>query len=295
LFESRADTFRESQVLQENVITASRKDIRRTKTVSVSISYGCDLTPDIEAREIPTYFIFDDSMGDVLLRIPENAPDLKIIRLVDSWPARFAELGLRVSTGPVVSFRARHFLLDSVDGDQTTPLLSLHNVRPFSTAWPAKKKGRPSAFKVCGGSLRLLVPTKNYVLLRRFSAKEDRRRLTASCFLQRENTRPYIALENHLNYIYHASRQLTENEVYGIAAIFNSVLLDRYFRTVSGNTQVNAAEIRNMKFPDLEIISRIGARVRNLAVLTPRTAEEVVLEELSVDADLTCYLNKFSA
>ena len=129
---------------------------------------------------------------------------------------------------------------------ETAPLLEPHNVRPFETIWPVEKRGKPTAFRVCRDSLKHLVPTRNYVLLRRFSAKEERRRLTASWFLQRRNPRPYLALENHLNYVYHAERELTADEVYGLTALFNSALLDRYFRIISGNTQVNATEIRTI-------------------------------------------------
>ena len=66
------------------------------------------------------------------------------------------------------------------------PLLGPHNVKPFETVWPVEKRGKPTAFRVCPESLKHLVPTRNYVLLRRFSAKEERRRLTASWFLHAE-------------------------------------------------------------------------------------------------------------
>src|SRR5262249_47831441 len=143
------------------------------------------------------------------------------------------------------------------------PLFLVHHVKPFATAWPSKKRNKPTAFHVCPDSLRLLVPARNYVLLRRFSAKEERRRLTASCYLKDHASPRYLALENHLNYVYHARRELNVNEVYGLTALFNSALLDRYFRILSGNTQVNATEIRAMPFPDLEMISRIGNQIRH--------------------------------
>jgi adenine-specific DNA-methyltransferase len=104
------------------------------------------------------------------------------------------------------------------------------------------------AFRLCDNSLRLLIPTKNYVLIKRFSSKEEKRRLTAACFLKAAFPFPYVGIENHVNYVYHAERDLSQEEVYGIAAMFNSKLMDRYFRTISGNTQVNATEIRAMNF-----------------------------------------------
>ena len=147
------------------------------------------------------------------------------------------------------------------------------------------KTGKHQAFKCCEDSLRLLVPTKNYVLIKRFSSKEERRRLTAACLLKADFPVPYVGIENHVNYVYHAQRDLTEDEVYGIAAVFNSPLIDRYFRTISGNTQVNATEIRAMNFPELKLLSRIGKKVRR----NTEESEVVVLKELGVtDSPRSC-------
>ena len=292
LFESRTDPFRDSQVLQENVITISKKHPRPQKTIEVSASFGRDFLQQPITKQIPNNIVFDNSLGELIIRIPQGPKDQQIIRLVDSWPKRFGDLGLRVSTGPVVSFRATEFLLESLNGSNSTPLLSLHNVRPFKTGWPLQKNGKPLAFKVSKESERLLLPRNNYVLLRRFSSKEERRRLTASCFLSHLWESPYVALENHLNYIYHATRNLTENEVYGLAALFNSMLLDQYFRTVSGNTQVNAAEIRSMRFPSLSSIANMGSRLIKAKDFSPSFVENVVLDELGIRGTLKKYLTE---
>ena len=146
-------------------------------------------------------------------------------------------------------FELKNFFWRRRMGKASAPLLEPHNVRPFETVWPVERRGKPTAFRVCQASLKHLVPTRNYVLLRRFSAKEERRRLTASWLLRAEESRPYLALENHLNYVYHADRELTVEETYGLTALFNSALLDRYFRVISGNTQVNATELGPSGFP----------------------------------------------
>ena len=212
------------------------------------------------------------------VRIPDGEADREIMCRVESFPLRFVDTGLRISTGPVVLFRATEYLLGSAAHAASVPLLHPHNVKPFATIWPLAKNGKPAAMKCCEGSRRLLLPTRNYVLLKRFSSKEERRRLTAGCFLAAGTSSPYVAIENHVNYIYHAQRELTEDEVYGIAALFNSPLIDRYFRTISGTTQVNATEIRAMSFPPLKLLSRIGKRVR----ANTAQAETVVLRELGV-------------
>jgi len=287
LFESRTDTFRD--VLQESIITRSRRLGRASPRITISTSYGRDLEGSLHARKLPAKDIVDSSTGNRVIRVPASYEDCAILETVESWPDRFSDLGLRVSTGPVVAFRARQFLLLDMK-DSAAPLLSTFNVKPFETVWPAQSKKHPSAFKVCPASMKLLLPSQNFVLLRRFSAKEERRRLIASCLIGAFQPSPYVALENHLNYVYHAKRALSLDETYGLAALFNSALLDRYFRTISGNTQVNATELRSMPFPALEIIVAIGRKIQALPKFESREIEQIVLDSVGVNGSLGQHL-----
>ena len=283
LFESRTDTFRD--VLQESVVTSSHRLGEISERITVSTSYGRDLAQSTQTRTLPAADIVNSSTGDWIVRVPASDEDCAILEAVESWPDRFADLGLRVSTGPVVTFRARQFLLHGHDS-RSAPLLSTFNVKPFETVWPAPHKKHPVAFKVCPASMKLLLPSLNYVLLRRFSAKEEKRRLTASCLIGAAQPGPYVALENHLNYVYHANRPLSTDETYGLAALFNSALLDRYFRTISGNTQVNATEVRTMPFPALSIVAAIGRKVQALSSLESAATERIVLDSVGVNGSL---------
>jgi len=276
LFESRTDAFSHSSVLQESVISKVHRLGAPSRKVTVTTSFGKDLRDGFERAELPTRKIIDDSCGNCVVRVPEGPYDRDIMKLMDSLPERFSDSGLRISTGRVVMFRATQFLLFDPHETDSVPLLLPHNVKRFETVWPLRKNGKPIAFRFCDDSLPLLVPARNYVLLKRFSAKEERRRLTASCLLRGQLPVSHIGLENHLNYVYHADRELTEDEVFGLAALFNSAVVDRYFRTISGNTQVNATEIRSMSFPDLATVGKIGRRVRQ----NWNDAEAVVLSEV---------------
>jgi adenine-specific DNA-methyltransferase len=288
LFECRRSTF--DDVLQESVITHTQRSGVAVPSTTITTCLGRDIPAKLEELTLPSAKVLDDTSGDMVLRIPSTAEDAAVVDAVESWPDRFAELGLQVSTGRVVLFRAEEFLLANADGEGTAPLLEPHNVRPFETVWPVERRGKPTAFRVCEASLKQLVPTRNYVLLRRFSAKEERRRLTASWLLRAEESQPYLALENHLNYVYHASRELTDEETYGLTALFNSALLDRYFRVISGNTQVNATELRSIRFPALDRVAAIGDRLRKLGGHQPAEVERIVLEVLGINGRVGAYL-----
>lgn len=287
LFHSRSDAFRETSVLQESLITLSTRSDAPNGATIVSSSSGRDFSA-VQEQTLPTLEIVDPLDTDRIIYLPETAQDAEIVRIAQQWDQRFDSLGLRVSTGPVVMFRATEFLLDELGNG--VPLLSAHNVSRFVTKWPVVKAKWPLAFVDDDASLKHLLPVKNYVLLKRFSAKEEKRRLTASCLLREDFPSSRIAIENHLNYIYHANRELTSAETLGIAAVFNSAFFDRYFRTFSGNTQVNATEIRLLHFPNLQALNRIGVQVGRISRTSPSETEHVVMEELGVKGSLRRYL-----
>ncbi|HEV7221965.1 MAG TPA: hypothetical protein VGN42_04640, partial [Pirellulales bacterium] len=145
----------------------------------------------------------------------------------------------------------------------TAPLLWMHNVRPFTTRFP-RNNGKPTHILVNAQSQRLLLPAKRYVLLKRFTSKEERRRLVAGIMEAEDSYSSFVGLENHLNYVYRRGAELSKHEAFGIAAFFNSALVDRYFRAVSGSTQVNASEIRAMPVPELDVVRQIGQAVERI-------------------------------
>jgi adenine-specific DNA-methyltransferase len=144
LFESRTEAFRD--VLQESLITASHRLGTRSPTITVSTSYGLDLdSPKLAI--LPASTVIDDSCGHAVIRIPATIEDRAISEAIESWPHRFPELGLRISTGPVVMFRATDFLLPEPNGQDWAPLLSVFNVKPFQTEWPVAHRKHPTAFE----------------------------------------------------------------------------------------------------------------------------------------------------
>ena len=102
------------------------------------------------------------------------------------------------------------------------------------------------------------------VLLRRFSAKEEKRRLVAAPLFKTNLNSDLIGVVNHVNYIYRKDGKMTRHEANGIAALLNSSLFDRYFRISNGNTQVSATEIRAFPLPPIETIRTLGRRISGM-------------------------------
>lgn len=248
LFESRRDIF--DSVLQESlIILAERSTQNREVVLSSSANYDFS---QIASRTKSMAEVLDK---DNVLHLPLSEQDDAIAEIVRSWTSGLHQYGMEISTGPVVPFRAANLVTSAGDVPLThAPLLWMQNVRPMRCDWPVKHKGQYIALKDAD---KLLLSNQNYVLLRRFSAKEERQRLTAAPYLAEFRT-PVIGLENHLNYIHRPGGSLTEDETRGLAVLLNSAFMDSYFRIFSGNTQVSATELRKLPLPPLAAIIELG-------------------------------------
>lgn len=183
VFGSRRDAFRRHAVLQENVVLSGiRQDRWHARTgasLAISSSVGIDDIDESCRREVRTCAVLDLASADRVLRIPVGDEDDDALALVDSWPTSLADLGLNISTGPVVPFRAAKLVAREDDVPEShVPLLWMNHVCAMQATWPLEQR-KPEYIQRTGTNM-LLVPNRNYVLLRRFSAKEDRRRLTAA-------------------------------------------------------------------------------------------------------------------
>lgn len=168
---------------------------------------------------------------------------------------------MTVSTGPIVPFRSREMLKADNSDAQGTPLLWLHNVKNMRINWPLDSR-KQQYIKVSQEAKHLLIPNRNYVLVRRFSAKEEERRIIAAPLIANNLESEFVGIENHINYIYRKGGKLSDIETLGLAAILNCNLLDLYFRIFNGNTQVSATELRNMPLPERDVIEELGSFIK---------------------------------
>ena len=110
-FGSRREAFKRDEVLQENVIlhgtrlNAPRQD--RQAPLVISSSRGVADLNESHRRMTSLQAALDLDDRDRVLRLPVSDEDARVLDLVDSWPNTLASLGLGISTGPVVPFRAR--------------------------------------------------------------------------------------------------------------------------------------------------------------------------------------------
>lgn len=258
-FESRKAHFEEDAILQEAVImwATGRVNVDPTLHVLVTRSKGISDLADSEIQALALARLVGNDF-DQTVALPGDHADP-----FEAWTATLETYGLKVSTGPVVAFRAAEHIRQLGERG-TVPLLWMQHIRHNSVRWPIQKKREH--IHADATAAWMLVPNIPMVLMRRFSPKEDERRVTAAGYIG-HLPGAVIGLENHLNYVYRPGGQMSENEVRGLAAFLNSRLVDTHFRASAGSTQVNAKELRRLKLPPLQNLVAIGRALHNNATL----------------------------
>lgn len=281
LFESRTETFEANNVLQENIILSCQKGLPVPGSqVLISSSDGPELR-DLSTHEVGLDRVVDPSDAEKIIHIELSEAATHVTELMRSLPGTLSDLGLKVSTGPVVDFRLQEYLLEEPTRD-SAPLLYAVHFHDGSCRWPVKGK-KPNAIVVNQETKKWLMPCGNYVVLKRFSSKEEKKRVVASIVDESQFPSPLIGFENHLNVIHSSGRGLEQKELaLGLRAYLNSTLVDSYFRLFSGHTQVNAGDIRRLPFPSRSQLTHLGNSVSGGL---PQEALDIVVNSTLFERD----------
>jgi adenine-specific DNA-methyltransferase len=291
LFDSRKDTFNRDNVLQETLILKATKgnDIHANSIVTVTSTKGIKDLSNPRIKNYPQNQILNLKSKEKILHIPVNDEEEEIVDLFRSWNGSLNKYNIQISTGPVVAFRATEYVKEVYENGTVflAPLIWLHNVYKMHIDWPVHKPNKGQYIQICSDSMSLLLPNKNYILLRRFSAKDDKSRLIASPYFAKPEDAEFLGIENKVNYIYRPKGELERNEIIGLAAMLNSKLFDNYFRIFNGNVNVSATELREMPLPPLELIKAIGDQlILNDTAFSQEGINDLIFQTLINKIDL---------
>jgi adenine-specific DNA-methyltransferase len=279
IFESRNKMFKNDNVLQENIILRATKKTNSEIKITVS---ECDKGLNNPKEKVfKTNSLIDLNSKDKILFIPSNDNETNTIEIFKKWQNTLNDFNIQISTGPVVAFRCTEFLkAEGVINGSLSPLIWLHNIKEMEFVYPLQKGKKPSLIVNSEESRKVLLKNKNYILLRRFSSKDDKSRLVCCPFFSSNFETEMVGFENHLNYIHRPNGDLSENEIWGISALYNSSLFDTYFRTFNGNTQVGATELKQIKMPPLNDIILIGNKIKEFNNPDKQAIDTIVNEVL---------------
>ena len=255
LFGSRKDAFKDDGVLQENIIIRLVKGQEQGE-VAVSVSQDASFK-DLQKASYPFEAVVKPEDEDLFIYIPSNDIQTK----TGDTRVTLSELGLSISTGPVVGFRLKSHLREVRSSDDA-PLLYPAHFRNGRVRWPLEDGSKPNAIEINEDTKKWLYPNGYYCVVRRFSSKEERRRIVASVVEPKDiGEAEFIGLDNKLNFIHDNKKTLPPELAHGLAAYLNTNLVDEEFRLFSGHTQVNATDLRKMTYPDRASLEEIGRRI----------------------------------
>ena len=259
LFDSRDDPFRDDAVLQENIIIAAVR--ASTPPDEVIITTGTTIHDEFfSERHVPYVTVVSPDDPQAFVRVVTDEIGQRINDRLATLHTTLAALGLGVSTGKVVDFRVREHLRASAD-QSTVPLIYPAHFSEGHIVWPGTQSRKPNALALTTSTRTQLVPNATYVLVKRFSAKEERRRIVAAITEEGQLPSASIGIENHLNYFHYNGAGLDLALARGLAAYLNSTLIDEHFRQFSGHTQVNATDLRTLPYPTAPQLRTLGARI----------------------------------
>ena len=276
LFVGNQKNPRRAVPLKKNFILAYA-NAERTATIDVTTS--TDNGVKITALPPVAYdFIVDKEDGT--LTLPKSIEDTKIVKHISELPETLTSLGLKMSTGLIIDSRCEGMLFTD----------------PIKNAIPLI---RPSAIK--GGQIRFpqpikhqyIVPSneklaqrnKNMVIIKRVPAKSDERFVNSAIYMAAQLPGyKYISTHNKINFIDTVDKnaEISPRLAFGLFALLNSTIYDRYISIMSKSKQINSKEMRDLPLPPKHIIENIGMRLMSARQTTVAVCDQIVNPTLHI-------------
>lgn len=274
LFESRDHAFKGDEVLQENVIFHLVKGQLQGNVV---ISSSRDASFEGVSERVVTFSkVLMENDPDLIFHLIPEGEDPKVEAGIQTFTHSLEELGIGLSTGPVVDFRMRSQLRQEVESGCVPLIYAFHFVNGFVTH-PKTDSKKPNGILDDAETAKWLMPSGNYVVVRRLTSKEEKRRIVPAVFDSKKVQGERIGFDNHLNVFHRGKKGLPLDVAKGLAVYLGSTFVDQWFRRFNGHTQVNAGDLRAIRYPNLETLSRWGAIVKD--ALPSQTEIDAMIEE----------------
>lgn len=274
LFVSRDKVFKEEQVLQETMIIKVKKTDKAPATVLVTSSQSNNDFNEITELMVPYSSIVAGK--DMYVFLPTNEEEMDVIHKIHLYDKTFPEEGLRMRTGIVVDFRQWNELRKE-PGEHIIPLFYSQHIRNGRVHHNPSGKDFDWIIDEKPG---LIQKNKNYVFCKRFTAKEERRRLQCGVYLA-EDFPEYtqIGTQNKINYVDLVDgSDMDLPTTYGVFTLLNSTLFDMYYRVLNGSTQVNSTEVNSIPVPPFSLIRQMGKRLMETGDLSTANCDRILME-----------------
>jgi tRNA1(Val) A37 N6-methylase TrmN6 len=258
IFESRTHAFKGDDVLQENVIFHLVKGAEQGPII---ISSSEDATfSDVRLRTTPFDEVVLADDREKIFHLATQEEGAETAAAMARYQHTIKGIGLGVSTGPVVDFRMREHLRDE-RGPGCAPMVHSHHFEDGFVAHPKLGVKKPNYIEVNDETRKWMMPTGCYVVIRRLSSKEEKRRIVPAVFTPEAAAGRVIGFDNKTNIVHQAKHGMDEDVAKGMAVYLASTFADQWLRRFSGHTQVNAGDLRALRYPDIKTLKAWGANI----------------------------------
>lgn len=270
LFVSRSKVFDKEDVLQETIIIKVRKTNKNPEKVKITSSKSNKDFDEITSLTVPYSVVV--SGEDYYVYLVTNNEEVDVLERLHRFNCTLPDIGVKMKTGLTVDFRNRDILRDDEE-DGAIPLFYSQHIKRGTVEFPIQKEHE----YVVTDQRGLMQDNKNYLFVKRFTAKEEPRRLQCGIYLAK-NYPQYekISTQNKINFIDGLLGEMSECLVYGLYVLFNSTLYDEYYRILNGSTQVNSTEVNSMPVPDIEIIQEMGRKLMKTKDLSESSCDLIL-------------------
>lgn len=270
LFVCRDKIFDKENVLQETIIIKVRKTYVNPAQIRITSSKSNKDFDEINSLIVPYSLVV--SGEDYYVYLVTDDKEVAVLKQLHQFNQTLPDIGVKMKTGLTVDFRNGDILRDEEE-DGAIPLFYSQHIKQGKVQFPIQKKNEYVVTNQCG----LMQDNKNYLFVKRFTAKEESRRLQCGIYLAK-NYPQYtkISTQNKINFIDVLFGEMSECLVYGLYVLFNSTLYDKYYRILNGSTQVNSTEVNSMPVPDMESIQEMGKKLMKTKDLSERNCDLIL-------------------
>ena len=275
IFTSRKDLFDSDSVLQETIIIRVRKTEQTPESIIITSSTDSKDFSNVTEVRVPYKTVVSGKERYVYL--VTNQDDVKVLQQVNKFDKPMPQIGLKMKTGLTVDFRNRELLRNNNE-ENTVPLFYSQHLQDGRVIFPIGKENEYIVDELPG----MIQHNRNYLFVKRFTSKEERRRLQSAVYIAR-NYPEYsmISTQNKINFIDTVDdSEMSEELVCGLYAVLNSTLYDKYYRILNGSTQVNATEMNAIPFPARNELENMGHQLISTGDFSTGHCDRVLSEVL---------------
>ena len=275
LFVNRNNLFKQDSILQETIIIKVSKTQVKSEFIDISSSKDF-MFDDLEMFKLPYELAISNDENSYIF-LPTNQSEVDVLNKLNKFKNNLIDIGIKLRTGLTVDFRNKALLQDNQCEDSVPIFYPCHFNNGFVN-FPVDTDKKQFILKDKDG---LLQDNKDYLFLKRFTTKEEKRRLQPAIYLHDSFSEyNYISTDNKLNFIDTINKNdcLTVSEIYGLFVLFNSTLYDMYYRILDGSTQVNAGEINSIPVPGRSSLKQLGDKIINSNDFTTDNCDKLLGE-----------------